>query len=60
VLATARVRRTSAPTSLAQGDGEELRRVVLEAVQRMSIAEIRELRLPIGIVFDVLASLKSR
>jgi hypothetical protein len=39
--------------------GQSIRRVVALAVQRMSTAELRELRLPLGIVLDVLAS-KSR
>lgn len=39
---------------------DDLHRVVFEAVQRLSIAELRELRLPVGIVLDVLATSKSR
>jgi hypothetical protein len=34
------------------------RQLVLLAVQKMSIAELRELRLPLGIVLDVLAMSK--
>lgn len=41
-------------------DRGELRRIVAESIQRMSVAELRELRLPIGIVLDVLATLNAR
>lgn len=36
-----------------------LRRIVGAAIMRMSVAELRELRLPVGIVLDVLAASKS-
>lgn len=53
-------RRSSLHASAEREDGEDIRRVVLEAVRRMSIAELRDLRLPLGVVLDVLASSTSR
>lgn len=34
-------------------DAVPLRRFVIEAVQRMSVDELRELRLPVGVLFDI-------
>lgn len=53
------IRRTNS-VEFQREDGESLKRIVAEAVQRMSNSELRELRLPIGIVLDVLAMSKSR
>jgi len=60
VLARPRARRTVDETFHRQDDAATLQRVVTEAVQRMSITELRELRLPVGIVLDVLATSKPR
>ena len=60
IEAPQRLRRWTQQMSAERTDGEDLRRVVLEAVRRMSVAELRDLRLPLGIVFDVVASSKSR
>lgn len=57
-LAVALRRRRTSPAVQAVGDVDVLRRVVIDAVQRMSNTELRDLRLPIGIVLDVLASSK--
>lgn len=48
----------ASPESAPEGEG--LRRVVLDAVSKMSSAELRDLRLPLGLVLDALAPLKSR
>jgi hypothetical protein len=52
-------RRASLGVDFSNADVDALRRVVLGAVQRMSGAELRDLRLPLGVVLDVLASSKS-
>jgi hypothetical protein len=54
-----RTRRAAGEAPLHENDAA-LRRVVIGAVQRMSVSELRELRLPIGIVLDVLATSESR
>ncbi|MGA7123423.1 MAG: hypothetical protein WBY94_25190 [Polyangiaceae bacterium] len=46
--------------SLRDGEDAAIRRLVIEAVHRMSASELRELRLPLGIVLDALGSSKSR
>ena len=40
--------------------GDELRRVVLNAIGRMSSADLRDLRLPVGVVLDVIAESAAR
>lgn len=54
-----RKRRASPGVDVSSADVDALRRVVLDAVQQMSPAELRDLRLPLGVVLDVLASSKS-
>ncbi len=60
VVASPRSRRTISGGSAFHDGDTALRRLVIEAAQRMSAAELRELRLPLGIVLDVLATSKSR
>jgi hypothetical protein len=54
------MQRTIKATFSKLDNGDMLRRIVTESVQRMSSAELRELRLPLGIVLDALATSKSR
>ncbi len=54
-----RKRRASHAVDVVNADADSLRRIVLAAVARMSPSELRDLRLPLGIVLDVLASSKS-
>jgi len=50
-----------APLGLyAPDDVAAIRRVVTEAAQHMSVSELRELRLPLGLVLDALAASASR
>jgi hypothetical protein len=59
-LTPPRARRNTREAFQQPNDGNLLRRIVFESVQRMSIAELRELRLPLGIILDALATSKSR
>lgn len=54
--------RTPAATSLTPdlADGAQLRRIALGAIERMSISELRDLRLPLGLVVDLVAAAKLR
>ncbi len=58
--ASPRGRRATSQVDLNRIEVDDLRRLVIEAVRRMSPPELRDLRLPLGVVLDVLASSKSR
>lgn len=58
--ATAPSRRALISEASFHDGSPTLRRIVIEAVQHMSDSELRELRIPFGIVFDVLTTSKGR
>lgn len=57
---TARIKEARGTESQYPGDRDELVRIVTGAVQRMSATELREIKLPLGVVLDMLATHKSR
>lgn len=50
----------AAPLTPDMADGARLRRIALGAIERMSISELRDLRLPLGLVVDLVAAAKLR